>query len=259
MTFRLISDIHIDCNKPDEVILKEDDSDVIVVPGDICSIHNFAQWVEAQCNKYKAIVIVLGNHDYWKMSVDNAHRKWKEGLSKKLPQDLFDRIHILEKEYVDIGDTRYFGTTLWTDMDKMDVSSMQAIKESMVDYKRIRMLNGARRLTPQDVIKEHIKAKEWLTKAVELPWEGHKVIVTHHAPSFDSLYPFFGKDSVSGAYASDLEDMLQHAVSNQVFTWVHGHTHAATRYEINGLNIIVNPFGYPDEDTSVDEMCIVSL
>jgi Icc-related predicted phosphoesterase len=70
------------------------------------------------------------------------------------------------------------------------------------------------------------------------------VIVSHHAPSIQSISPQHRDDPLGAAFASNLEGFVRW--TNAVL-WVHGHIHETSDYIIGNTPILCNPLGYPDE------------
>ncbi|MFC3158647.1 hypothetical protein ACFOEQ_08980 [Chryseobacterium arachidis] len=70
------------------------------------------------------------------------------------------------------------------------------------------------------------------------------IVITHHAPSIQSVPDYFKQDPVTSAYASNLEDFI---IEYQPLYWIHGHIHTPKRYKISETEIICNPHGYIDE------------
>jgi hypothetical protein len=67
-------------------------------------------------------------------------------------------------------------------------------------------------------------------------------VLTHHAPSYQSIHPKYRTETTNGSYASDLDDLiLSHP---QIKYFSHGHTHSSFRYHIGECEIICNPRGY---------------
>ena len=254
MQIRLISDIHVDVNPPATVRLASlptDRDSILVLAGDFGTPKKLADWLKMVANPFPHVVAVLGNHDYWGLSVERAPEKWREGLTRHLPEDRMARFILLERQGVDIGNIRFFGTTLWSDFDGGDPYSMRAAQETMQDHKRIRCHGGARRFLPRDALKVHLASKVWLEESIAQPWAGHKVVITHHAPAWESIYKSFRQDDLSGAYASRMEETVQRLGDLGVHLWVHGHTHHAVDYRIGAVRILSNAFGYPREGTGV--------
>ncbi|WP_414039748.1 metallophosphoesterase [Acidithiobacillus sp. M4-SHS-6] len=259
---RLLSDIHVDVNPPATVRLASlttDPDSILVLAGDFGTPKKLADWLKMVAPPFPHIVAVLGNHDYWGFSVERAPEKWREGLARHVPEDLMARFTLLERQSVDIGNIRFFGTTLWSDFDGGDPCVMRAARETMQDHKRIRCHGGARRFAPQDALSMHLASKTWLETAVAEPWDGSKVVITHHAPAWNSLYPSFRKDDLSGAYASHLEESVAHYGDQGVQLWMHGHIHHVVDYRIGKVRVLSNPFGYPREGTGVQLEQVIEL
>jgi hypothetical protein len=74
-------------------------------------------------------------------------------------------------------------------------------------------------------------------------FENQKVwVLTHHAPSYQSIHPKYRMETVNGSYASDLDDLiLSHP---QIKYFSHGHTHESMSYTIGECRVICNPRGY---------------
>jgi Icc-related predicted phosphoesterase len=71
------------------------------------------------------------------------------------------------------------------------------------------------------------------------------VVVTHHAPSQQSIHPRYGvNNKLSPAYASSLESLM----GEPVRLWIHGHTHDSFDYCIEGTRVVANPRGYAPRD-----------
>ena len=251
---RLLSDIHVDVNPPHTVRLASlptDSDSVLVLAGDFGSPKKLADWLKMVAPPFPYIVAVLGNHDYWGFSVERASDKWKEGLARHVPEGLMARFTLLERQSVDIGHIRFFGTTLWSDFAGGDPYVMRTAQETMQDHKRIRCHGGVRRFLPRDTLEVHLASKVWLETAVAEPWDGPKAVITHHAPAWESISPSFRKDDLSGAYASRLEETVAQHGDQGVSLWVHGHIHHAVDYRMGAVRVLSNPFGYPREATGV--------
>lgn len=253
-TMRVLSDIHVDVNEPRLVRighLSTDINSVLVLAGDYGSPKKFADWLKIVADPFLHVVAILGNHDYWGMSVEKAPEKWRESLAKHLPESLFSRVSLLERDTADILGIRFIGTTLWTDYEHGDPYSMRAAQEVMQDHKRIRVRGGTQRFLPSDALQCHLDSLHWLENEIKQPWNGPKVIVSHHAPLWRSLSHLFRTDEISGAYASRLDDTISNAAASGVRLWVHGHTHHAVDYTQDDLRILSNPYGYQRESTGV--------
>jgi hypothetical protein len=142
----------------------------------------------------------------------------------------------------------FLGCTLWTDFALHgDAQRAQhAAQQHMNDYRKIRSSPRYRRLHPQDTLGWHQRSRTWLEHnlAAAAAQGQPAVVLTHHAPSRQSLRPGFEADILSAAYASDLERlMLDYAPA----FWLHGHTHWCGSYRVGATQVVSNARGYVDE------------
>jgi len=176
----------------------------------------------------------------------------------------------LDKEHITIGDTLFFGGTLWTDFNNEDRSTMRVIREMMNDFRIITAPGGRRsswkdadgnlhyrnsKLTPEDVLADH---KDFLNKLNELNSPNKIVVVGHHSPSKLSTKPQYEDDwEMNGGYSSDLTNyIMDHP---KIALWVHGHTHHAFDYNVGSTRILCNPRGYVGHEVNADEFKLITV
>jgi predicted phosphodiesterase len=94
--------------------------------------------------------------------------------------------------------------------------------------------------TPDDSISIHRRSREWLAQQLATPFEGPRVVVSHHLPSWRSVAPAFLRAVSNASFASDLDELF-----GPVALWVHGHTHHSFDYRVGATRIVANPRGYP--------------
>lgn len=68
------------------------------------------------------------------------------------------------------------------------------------------------------------------------------VVVTHHAPSEQSISVVYRNDILNPAFASNLENFILDRPNIKL--WCHGHIHSASDYKIGECRVICNPRGY---------------
>src|SRR5207253_896598 len=99
----------------------------------------------------------------------------------------------------------------------------------------------------------------WLRKKLLQPFAGSTIVVSHHAPSFQSLRAFGvsedmlrpgvwahhrGEEAARvGMYASDLSALLAEN-KHHIHGWCHGHLHRHIDVLDAGVRIMCNPRGY---------------
>lgn len=236
MRIQIVSDLHNEAQywEPDSTV---DHSDtVLVVAGDICTRHQAGEWLVTVADQYKAVVAVLGNHDYWDSSAENVTLRIRERLRAH------PNVHVLDRDTVVIDDTRFVGCTLWT---QVPPDAQMSIQRTIKDYERIRVAHGQAPLTVRTVNEWHAKDKAFLEETLAMPFDGTTFAVTHHAPSSRSIDARYKEHSASAhlnfAYHTNLEDWARPLVFD---AWTHGHTHHSFDYDFGSGRLICNPRGY---------------
>jgi predicted phosphodiesterase len=237
MKFDIASDLHLDFGTNMWV---DAGADTLVLAGDVVEIkrliapkNNTAIILTlAELNeKYKNILWVFGNHEYYDGRIDfcvNQARKRLELLSLKNYQ-------ILDNESAVIDGVEFFGTTMWTNVGKRNPIAMRAIASGMKDTEWIKMPGPGysfRNLTVEDTINMHEASIKWFRSAVQASIATKKVGVFHHAPSFKSISQKFVGDLCNDGYASDLYPELFDLSLNAI---VHGHIHDPVDYMMNDI------------------------
>lgn len=232
MRIRAYSDLHLEFASFDPP--PSDGIDVVILAGDID--------VKGRGLKFAStfpcpVIYVPGNHEYYGGAIPRLTDKFKAAAQNT-------NVHVLDRDEVIIGNTRFLGATMWTDWagdGSIDPPvAMEHARNGMSDYRQIRVSPAFSRLRPSDTRKWHAAARAWLTEALAKPHHGPTVVITHHAPTLKGTAE---RDAFLGAYASDLESLMGPAVD----AWIFGHTHFAFDERINGTRVVSNPRGYPGE------------
>lgn len=238
MRIQIVSDLHNEARywEPDGTV---DHSDtVLVVAGDICTRHQAGEWLVTVADKYKAVVAVLGNHDYWDSSAENVMVRIRERLRDH------PNVHVLDRDTVVIDDTRFVGCTLWTHVPP---DAQMSVQQAIKDYKRVHAAHGQALLTVGMTNEWHARDKAYLQDTLSTPFEGTTFVVTHHAPSsrsIDDRYKTPTSAHLNFAYHTNLDDWARPLVFD---AWTHGHTHHSFDYDFGSGRLICNPRGYwPD-------------
>ncbi|UOU97037.1 metallophosphoesterase [Chryseobacterium daecheongense] len=235
MKIQIISDLHQEFGYTD---LNFDRSDVVVLAGDINLGTKGVEWIKSKIPD-KPVLYVLGNHEYYKGSYPKTLNKIKEAA-------IGSNVIVLEDNFVDLDGIRFHGTTLWTDFsifgDPMQYGMI--CQSAMNDYKKIKRDPSYSKMRTIDIFKIHQLSRIWLKESLTHSKDLKNIVITHHAPSIQSVPEHFKNDPVTSAYASNLEDFI---VEHQPLYWIHGHIHTPCRYKIGKTEIICNPHGYIDE------------
>jgi len=251
------------------------DFDILIAAGDVGPLDLAVPWL---ASVGKPVIYVLGNHERYGTDLVGGVTKAKHLVEGT-------QVRVLERDRVVISGVRFLGCTLWTDLRKLHPEFVNAAHRGMRDYSRISCdewltdhANGKRlaRLCKRHSLKllardeddrrtllhpgvtflEHEASLKWLTAQVAKPFEGLTVVVTHHAPSYESLRRSGLSQAALNrtrwrhrdpepariaAYASD--GLLAEFDSKKIDLWVHGHTHASMDYVENRIRVVCNPRG----------------
>jgi Icc-related predicted phosphoesterase len=210
--------------------------DVLVVAGDVkegmAEFHD--ELSKIRHITQKPVIAVPGNHDHFGQSL-GSFMQWDGG------------VHILPAgDTITIDGVRFIGATLWTDwlLNDREYQAQAWAARHMPDYGSITRPGGDL-IWPRDGSDQHDLHRAAIEAVLQQPHAGPTVVVTHHAPSIQSLKPGDRTHEFAGAYASDLEDVM---TRYRPQLWVHGHIHHASDYRVGATRIICNPRGYQAED-----------
>jgi hypothetical protein len=159
------------------------------------------------------------------------------------------------------GGVRFLGASLWTDYaifgEPNRAAVMNACATGINDHRLIGWQKQPwLRFRPQEAALLHHRSKAFLSETLAMPFDGPTVVVTHHAPHWNSVHPRFRSDPVTGAFASNLEDLI---LATQPALWVHGHVHNSSDYRVGATRILCNPHGYGAENPDFDGALVVEI
>lgn len=242
-TIRVMSDLHLEFHpdKGQSFIQHQDPTgvDVLVLAGDIAIAEYLPNVLRHFCAKFRNVVFVAGNHEFYGSSLPEV-RQLLSDLSEKYPS-----LHWLDNRMVEIENVKFAGTTMWYGDDPLN----DLFVDGMNDFTMIRPENIS--YTDTDVQKfallravteENRQAKEFLASVMSQA----DVVVTHHAPTTESLTPSRRGSVLDRFYYCDMSrTMLYSEPAPQV--WFHGHTHTLNDYMCGVTRVISNTLGYvPD-------------
>lgn len=235
MRIQVISDLHQEFGISN---LSFENADLVILAGDTNLGTRGIEWVKRYIPK-KPVIYILGNHEYYKGTYPKTLYKIKQASKDS-------NIIVLENGRAEFNGVRFHGATLWTDFSLFGnpVEYGVICQAKMNDYKQIRRDPSYSKLRTIDTYKIHQFSKMWLEESLEESINYKNVVITHHAPSIKSIPELYKDDTLSAAYASDLENLI--LKYNPIY-WIHGHIHNPMRYNIGRTEIICNPHGYINE------------
>lgn len=245
MLVRYMSDIHLEFASFSIPPMATDSETVLILAGDIGYFLHFEETdvtklhLKSWCEKFKHVILVCGNHDYYNGSIETINRMIREWIES----ESITNLHFLSRNSVIIEDVSFIGTTLWTDYDNNNQHAKDIARVSMADYKYIWSGDTSFRITPDDLLKIHQHDKMFIFDEHKKAYsQGLKtVVITHHLPSYKSVHPFYTSSPLNCAFASNLDNEIEHS---DIDVWVHGHTHYCFDYILGNTKIKCNPRGY---------------
>lgn len=206
--------------------------DVLILAGDCMYLNKdttckkFWQWA---AENFQRVLIVPGNHEFYKLGdVAKNGDSWHHYI---LPN-----VSYHQNEVVRIGDTDFILSTLWSYIAGQQEND---IFYGMNDFRQIRYNKS--QFTTDDVIEEHMKAISFIKKSVAESDAEHKVVVTHHLPTFKVVAPRHKDSPLSSAFATELKEYIE---DSGIDLWIYGHSHTNIDTTIGNTRIICNQFGY---------------
>lgn len=240
--YRYISDIHSYMHVFDYYMQEAASKDeTLILAGDLREFGNrnggdLLDKLRTICSIFKKVIFVPGNHEYYGSYINTVDINIKQRL-----YDVNNFLLLQNGEYIDIGDVRIIGATLWSDI----TDCREIAKYLMSDYSCIFVKDGdkkARLLNPNDTLDLHHIHLASIKKSL-YEWSGPSIVVTHHTPSFKSISPGFEDSLLNPAFLNELE------LEKWPTYWIHGHVHSRHNYMHNGCNVLCNPVGYKGEET----------
>lgn len=239
MKLRVLSDLHLEHFEAGRE-LPDVESDVVVLAGDI---HRHTQGLVWAAERFRDVPVlyVPGNHEFYDSCMPALRRELRAEASAL-------GIHLLDNDGLVLNGVRFLGTTLWTDFALHDAepdhcadTTWLKARRWMPDFRIIEQPEGEV-FTPEASQALHRQALEWLEAELAIPFAGHTVVISHHAPLAGCIPPRYRGDALSPAFASHLEESM-----GKMAIWIHGHVHEPVDLWCHGTRVIANPGGYPDE------------
>jgi len=271
MKVALCSDLHLEFQ--DINIQNTEGADVLILSGDILvaeDLHNhpevhpmdpvnipnlgrrqaialrFRDFVKRCSFQFPHVVVIAGNHEFY-------HGKWKASIQYLRDEySKFPNVYFLEQDFKVIDDVTFIGGTLWTDCNKGDPLTLNALSGMMNDFRVIRNDEKAYiKLKPENTVFRHRQTVGYFKTVLADRKDSKVIVVGHHAPTFNSVHEKYRNEQLmNGGYASDLSEFILD--NPQIVLWTHGHMHDPCDYMIGTTRVVCNPRGYAGYDAQAD-------
>jgi hypothetical protein len=281
MKIQLLSDVHLEAN-PGFCPQPAPGADVLVLAGDIGSYQRRADGSVMQepdwglrrfspLPEYAGwptpVLFCPGNHEYDGLDVDQAHTDLRRTCERLGMVWLERTAHVWQG-------VRFLGATLWSDFDalaevrhagkglphdpmarrlKLRERAFRAANHYLL---KMQTLRHGQPFDAQAMREQALVSQDWLQAALQQPFAGPTVVVTHFAPSLHSQDPRYGINPGTAGFCNALDPWLSSAQ-----LWLHGHLHCAQDYVLNGCRVVANPLGYADkgEQAGFDPLRLITL
>jgi len=275
MKFRVYSDIHLDwyfsngmpydandgevkCWKPP--VLPDDKETTLILAGDLWVGTRFIEfagysWITEISTRFKNVLIVLGNHDYWPGNKALTIVRGGDTCNAMLQDFGCYNVKVLDCDTWQEDDILVIGATLWTDMDKHDPFAMHNMPNYMSYDGKISHETfsggGWHRFTSEKWVQTHDKHRKYIKTVLEQNRDKKCIVVTHHLPLEYLIHPMYKGNSSNAYYVSDLSDIILD--NDNLVMWVYGHTHFQSDIMFpewageNGVRMVNNCVGYQGE------------
>lgn len=262
MLAHILSDIHLEMDKnssdkESKVDIQNffDESNranIIFLLGDIGNVYEERYWAfMMSCSKrYKKVFVILGNHEFYGTSIENAVKKMREH-SKTMDNIVFlnkDTYDIDELDMPGLSGFRIAGTTLWSHVEDEQMSDIRCF---ISDYRAILGWSV------EDNNCTHAASLKWLKREIDRARaDGKKLLImTHHAPLLESCQAKHRGSPLSSAFETDLSSLIK--ANPHICMWMHGHTHHTDTRKVGETIVISNQYGYSGESVNFDRSMVI--
>ncbi len=189
---------------------------ILILAGDIGypTEKNYWNFIEDCASKYKHVIYICGNHEYYDDQIDIVNDTIKFNNEKL--RKIYPNLWFLNKEKVIIDDVTFLGTTLWTNIPE---NKEKIVERQINDYKKI-YIGDDSPFNAKDCTRLHHEDLKWIKDSIT----DNTIIITHHLPSkhlSHKKYAFY--TDINCAFWTDIDDNL---FSKKILMWLCGHTHS---------------------------------
>jgi len=226
-------------------------SDVLVLAGDILVAKDLTEkkdhknkricleFLDTVKDEFPHVIYIMGNHEHYLGDIEETHHILRNECEKR-------DIVFLDNQSTTIDGVKFIGGTMWTDCDRRNPVVMMGVNAKMNCFRQIK--KGGKRFTTEDACDEFDNFISFVTKELEFSDPDKTVVISHHAPSYNSVsHVYRNMRGDNFAYYSDLDELIE---ASGVPLWIHGHTHTPFDYEIGKTRIICHPRGYVGYEVS---------
>jgi len=212
-------------------------ADVLVLAGDVGYPNKeYKSLLNKFKLKYKHVVLVPGNHEYYVTENFNRQAVWNQ------LQDICtsESCHLLNNSSIELEGVNFLGTTLWSRISpKYECIAMETFKSFAKIFLSLQVAN-----------KEFQQSVDWLKQELQTSTNDRQVVISHHVPSYSLQHWKYAtntsryKELIDSLFYSEILDVFN---LSKVKYWFCGHSHEYNVMTHKSTQIILNPYGTPQE------------
>lgn len=233
MKYHVLSDLHLeffnDPIKASILLLSwAKPADCLVLAGDIVLLkhwEHFAKILKPMVDEYPKTIFVPGNHEYYGSSFPEGAQ-----LLRKFEAAFGGKMTALYNQSTMVGDQKVVGTPLW--IPETPESIAMGPTSGIADYSQVVGFKS-------NVHKEYDKAVKFLTKEKD-----YDIVVTHFVPHKAGIAEQYRGHPLNWFFMCDQSPLIY---LKKPKVWLAGHTHSAADELVGWTRLVINPFGYNDE------------
>jgi len=191
--------------------------DVLILAGDVGVKKSLFVFLKAVCAKFKHVIYVPGNHDYWYESPST--------FSTKIRNLNLNNLYFLNNEFITIENQRFYGGTLWFPDDPLNVFYFR----NMPDFENITNF----------IPWVYNQNKQFITNLSSDQRESD-ITISHHLPHDFFVAPGYQGSQLNRFFVGKVPESTLDISK----LWIYGHTHTSMDRTLNRTRFICNPFGY---------------
>jgi len=235
LTIQYCSDLHLEFDLNNKWIRKYPlavNGEILLLAGDIvpfAQMEHRNDFFDFVSHNFKATYWVPGNHEYY--GSDIARRN---GL---VMEAVRDNVFLVNNASIDIDDVTLICSTLWSRINPAD--ELQ-VTRAMSDFHVIN--NGRGKLDIPTYNSLHEACRQFVEQAVAAAGSTHKIVMTHHLPTFMHYPEKYKADLLNQAFATELYDFIE---TSGIDCWIYGHHHCnIPEFKIGDTRMLTNQLGY---------------
>lgn len=183
--------------------------------------------------KFDLVVVIAGNHEYYKQKGKYWTMSQIENQIKKVCQET--DCYFLQKSGLTYNGVRFIGTTLWSYIPS---EYKYQIELGINDFKNILINDSA--FNSNDFNRIHQEHCEYIRQEIEKYQNIPIIIITHHAPILEMVQNKYRNSIYTYAFASNNFELFKEPVK----LWVNGHLHNSKKLQFGPTLCLSNCKGY---------------